>query len=137
MMNSALQLMLTTRRGIIVFMAQVMMLDATAAYPNHMGHSVCFRNSILSPQTIDRRHRDTPLARGGNTYHSRPQKLYHGFFLLAAAPPERPSLWMIYDLLQLAADFSGRGRAKSPCGPAGELRHNAFVRVGYFSSMIF
>jgi hypothetical protein len=63
--------------------------------------------------------------------------LYHGFFLLAATQPERPSLWMIYDLLQLAADFSGRGRAKSPCGPAGELRHNAFVRVGYFSSMIF
>src|SRR6185437_12558216 len=113
-MKSALQVMLTTRRGIIVFMAQVMMLDATAAYPNHMGHSVCFRNSILSPQTIDRRHRDPPLARGGNIHHSRPQKLYHGFFLLAAAQPERPSLWMIYDLLQLAADFSGRGRAKSP-----------------------
>jgi hypothetical protein len=31
MMKSALQLMLTTRRGIIVFMAQVIMLDATAA----------------------------------------------------------------------------------------------------------
>jgi hypothetical protein len=44
---------------------------------------------------------------------------------------------MICDLLQLAADLSVLGRAKSPCGPAGELRHNAFVRVGYFSSMIF
>jgi hypothetical protein len=63
--------------------------------------------------------------------------LYHGFFSLAAAPPGRLSLWMIYDLPQLAADFSVRGRAKLPCGRAGELRHNAFVRVGYFSSMIF
>jgi hypothetical protein len=26
-----------------------MTLDATAAYPNHMGHSVCLRNSMLSP----------------------------------------------------------------------------------------
>src|SRR5262245_57237618 len=48
-MNSALHVMLTTRRGIIVFIAQVMTLDATAAYPNHMGHSVCLRNSMLSP----------------------------------------------------------------------------------------
>jgi hypothetical protein len=31
MMKSALQVMLTTRRGIIVFIAQVMILDATAA----------------------------------------------------------------------------------------------------------
>lgn len=45
-MKSALQVILTTRRGIIVFMAHVTILDATAAYPNHIGHSVCLRNSI-------------------------------------------------------------------------------------------
>lgn len=53
-MKSALQVMLTTRNGIIVFMAHVMTLDATAAYPNHMGHSVCLRNSISFP-CLDRR----------------------------------------------------------------------------------
>lgn len=31
-----------------------MTLDATAAYPNHMGHSVCLRNSISFP-CLDRR----------------------------------------------------------------------------------
>src|SRR5262252_824651 len=50
MMKSALQVMLTTRRGIIVFMAHVTMLDATAAYPNHIGHSMCLINSILFPR---------------------------------------------------------------------------------------
>jgi hypothetical protein len=39
-MNSVLQVMLTIRSGIIVFIAQVMMLEMTAAYPNHIGHSV-------------------------------------------------------------------------------------------------
>src|SRR5262245_14348910 len=48
-MNSALHVMLTTRRGIIVFIAHVTILDATAAYPNHIGHSVCLRNSMLFP----------------------------------------------------------------------------------------
>ena len=45
--------MLTTRRGIIVFIAHVTILDATAAYPNHIGHSVCLRNSMLFPY-VDR-----------------------------------------------------------------------------------
>jgi hypothetical protein len=49
-MKSALQVMLTTRKGIIVFIAHVTMLDATAAYPNHIGHSVCLKNSILFPR---------------------------------------------------------------------------------------
>src|SRR5215470_5110696 len=48
-MNSALHVMLTTRRGIIVFIAHVTILDATAAYPNHIGHSVCLRNSMPFP----------------------------------------------------------------------------------------
>jgi hypothetical protein len=48
-MKSALQVILTTRNGIIVFIAHVMTLDATAAYPNHMGHSVCLKNSISFP----------------------------------------------------------------------------------------
>src|SRR5215470_1112242 len=61
MMKSALQVMLTTRKGIIVFMAHVTMLDATAAYPNHIGHSVCLRNSILSsPASLDTRPARSP-----------------------------------------------------------------------------
>jgi hypothetical protein len=49
-MKSALQVMLTTRSGIIVFIAHVTILDATAAYPNHIGHSVCLINSIIVPR---------------------------------------------------------------------------------------
>ena len=63
MMKSALHVMLTTRKGIIVFIAHVTMLDATAAYPNHIGHSMCLKNSILFPRLgcatcPDTRHRD-------------------------------------------------------------------------------
>ena len=62
-MKSALHVMLTTRKGIIVFIAHVTMLDATAAYPNHIGHSMCLKNSILFPRldcapSPDTRHHD-------------------------------------------------------------------------------
>src|SRR5689334_16059154 len=41
--------MLTTLSGIIVFIAHVMTLDTTAAYANHVGHSVFLRNSMPFP----------------------------------------------------------------------------------------